>query len=343
MNVAESWACRRLSSVRISTRSLASRLESGSSMRNTAGLTMIVRASATRCASPPESVAGRLARSGAMRVVAATACTRALTSASGTFLIRSGNAMLSKTLRCGNRARLWKTMPRLRSRGSQSVTRASPMKMSPAVGVSRPAIMLSVVVLPQPDGPTSTTNSPSGTARSMASTARVEAKSLVSPSSRTAATLLPQKAEGEAAHEVLLDQESQDDEGEGGGEVHEDEAGVGVEEPERHVVHDEGHRDHDWGHHADGQDVVGIAAPAGPEARPRVGERAAQRHRDQRGGGGDEEAVPERLEDLQRLPPQLERRRPRGEDLHVVDQRRLVGHPARRPRHPLARVLERRH
>src|SRR5437867_13037218 len=107
-------------------------------------------------------------------------------------------------------------MPRLRSRGSQSVTRASPMKMSPAVGVSRPAIMLSVVVLPQPDGPTSTTNSPSGTARSMASTARVEAKSLVSPSSRTAATLLPQKAEGEAAHEVLLDQESQDDDGQGG-------------------------------------------------------------------------------------------------------------------------------
>src|SRR5215813_9121908 len=367
MNVAESWAWRRLSSVRISTRSLASRLESGSSMRKTAGLTTIVRASATRCASPPDSVAGRFPSSGAMRVVVATACTRAATSASGTFLMRNGKAMLSKTFRWGNSARLWNTMPRLRSRGSQSVTRAAPMKMSPAVGVSSPAIMLSVVVLPQPDGPTSTTNSPSGTARSMASTARVEAKSLVSFSSRTAATLLPQEAEGEAAHEVFLDQEAEDDDrerrdradgglgpivaplvgrlefvegdrngrhlgvgqrhgqeelapvqdedeeegddearggerqddaaqdaeargahdpggvleldrhildegqhhpddvGQRGGEVHEDEAHVGVEHSERDVVHHEGHRDHDRRHHADRQDVVGIAPPPVPK------------------------------------------------------------------------------
>src|ERR1051325_1362334 len=32
--------------------------------------------------------------------------------------------------------------------------------MSPAVGCSNPAIMRSVVVLPQPDGPRNTTNSP---------------------------------------------------------------------------------------------------------------------------------------------------------------------------------------
>ena len=35
------------------------------------------------------------------------------------------------------------------------------MKMSPEVGASSPAIMRRSVDLPQPDGPTSTTNSPS--------------------------------------------------------------------------------------------------------------------------------------------------------------------------------------
>src|SRR5262249_39441148 len=35
------------------------------------------------------------------------------------------------------------------------------MRMSPDVGCSNPAIMRSVVVLPQPDGPRKTTNSPS--------------------------------------------------------------------------------------------------------------------------------------------------------------------------------------
>ena len=43
----------------------------------------------------------------------------------------------------------------------------------PAVMVSSPASMRSAVVLPQPDGPTSTMNSPSAIARSMSATARV--------------------------------------------------------------------------------------------------------------------------------------------------------------------------
>src|SRR5690242_21074624 len=44
-------------------------------------------------------------------------------------------------------------------------TRRSSDLISPALGSSKPATMRSVVVLPQPDGPTSTTNSPSSIAR----------------------------------------------------------------------------------------------------------------------------------------------------------------------------------
>src|SRR6266540_4675365 len=47
-----------------------------------------------------------------------------------------------------------------RSLGFASVTTRSPMVISPSVTSSRPAIIRRIVVLPQPDGPTSTTNSP---------------------------------------------------------------------------------------------------------------------------------------------------------------------------------------
>src|ERR1700739_4249578 len=60
-------------------------------------------------------------------------------------------------------------MPRSRSRGGTRMPRAGDdttrpaMLMSPEVGCSRPATQRSVVVLPQPDGPSNTTISPAGT------------------------------------------------------------------------------------------------------------------------------------------------------------------------------------
>ena len=48
-----------------------------------------------------------------------------------------------------------------RSAGSRSLTTRLPMKISPALISSRPATMRSSVDLPQPEGPTMTTNSPS--------------------------------------------------------------------------------------------------------------------------------------------------------------------------------------
>src|SRR5947209_1747718 len=48
-----------------------------------------------------------------------------------------------------------------RSRGLRSFTTRPPMRISPAVGCSRPAIMRRRVVFPEPDGPRKTRNSPS--------------------------------------------------------------------------------------------------------------------------------------------------------------------------------------
>ena len=56
-------------------------------------------------------------------------------------------------------------MPMPRSLGSSQVTFLPLMKICPSVMSSRPAMQLSSVDLPQPDGPSSTMNSPSATSR----------------------------------------------------------------------------------------------------------------------------------------------------------------------------------
>src|SRR5882672_9408941 len=59
----------------------------------------------------------------------------------------------------------------LRSRGGRSFTTLPPMRMSPLVCFSSPAIIRSKVVLPQPLGPKRTRNSPSRVLKSTPSTA----------------------------------------------------------------------------------------------------------------------------------------------------------------------------
>ena len=60
-----------------------------------------------------------------------------------------------------------------RSRGSMSLTDCPSTRMVPSVISSRPATMRRAVVLPQPDGPTSTMSSPSAMDRSSDRTAVV--------------------------------------------------------------------------------------------------------------------------------------------------------------------------
>ena len=59
----------------------------------------------------------------------------------------------------------------------------SPMKTEPTVGSSSPATIRSVVVLPQPDGPSRAKNDPFGTVRVRSSTALNVPKSLVTSTS----------------------------------------------------------------------------------------------------------------------------------------------------------------
>src|SRR5262245_50469258 len=77
-----------------------------------------------------------------------------------------------------------------RSFAATSLTTRSSMASVPEVIGSSPAIMRSVVDLPQPDGPSSTMNSPSATVKLTSSTAAAAApgKRLVTRSSLTTAT-----------------------------------------------------------------------------------------------------------------------------------------------------------
>ena len=74
--------------------------------------------------------------------------------------------IFSNTVMCGYNAYPWNTMATSRSRGGRSLTMRSPMDSRPDEMDSSPAIIRSVVDFPHPDGPTSTTNSPSATSRS---------------------------------------------------------------------------------------------------------------------------------------------------------------------------------
>src|SRR4029077_8600744 len=86
---------------------------------------------------------------------------------------------------------------------------------------SRPAIMLSVVDLPHPDGPTRITNSPSAMSRLKSSTASAPSgKRLVTFSRMISATAgsfrsALDRAGGKSAHDPALEEQHEDDDGNG--------------------------------------------------------------------------------------------------------------------------------
>src|SRR5689334_23772312 len=73
-------------------------------------------------------------------------------------------------------------MPRPRLAGFTASRSLAPRRMAPALGSTKPAIICRVVVLPQPDGPSSETNSPFSTASVSPSTAACVPKRLLRPS-----------------------------------------------------------------------------------------------------------------------------------------------------------------
>src|SRR5438034_235638 len=90
---------------------------------------------------------------------------------------------------CGKRAYCWKTMFTGRRLGSTEVTSRPCSMIRPSSGTSKPAIIRSVVVLPQPLGPSNEKNSPSPIETETSSTAVTPPKRLLTPS--TAIPALP--------------------------------------------------------------------------------------------------------------------------------------------------------
>src|SRR5512133_2345516 len=78
-----------------------------------------------------------------------------------------------------------------------NVTSSPSSRILPDEGSSRPAIMRSVVVLPQPDGPSSTKNSPSAIRNDESRTAVKSPKRFCRFSSRISATALLRKVTGD--------------------------------------------------------------------------------------------------------------------------------------------------
>src|ERR671934_104367 len=85
-----------------------------------------------------------------------------------------------------------------RSIGGTSLTTLPPISTSPSVASSSPAVIRSTVVLPDPDGPTRTRNSPSSISRSRSSTATVPpSNTLRKPTNRMSAIDVSVRARGD--------------------------------------------------------------------------------------------------------------------------------------------------
>src|SRR6185369_16819832 len=81
-------------------------------------------------------------------------------------------------------------MPSPRLAGLMAKRSRPSSRIAPPLGSTKPAIICSVVVLPQPDGPSRETNSPFSTASVRPSTAACEPKRLLRPASSRKANRL---------------------------------------------------------------------------------------------------------------------------------------------------------
>ena len=151
-----------LSSLRKSTRSLASKLDRGSSRQRILGSKTSARASATRCCCPPDS--SETLRCNCFSVILiflATSFTFSRIISGFIFLTLRPKAIFSYTVIVGKRAYDWKTIPISRASGSNRVTSRPPTSILPRVGILKPTRARKVVDLPQPEGPKKVKNSPS--------------------------------------------------------------------------------------------------------------------------------------------------------------------------------------
>src|SRR5688500_6768758 len=104
-----------------------------------------------------------------------------------------------------------------RSLGARSLTRSPPMRSSPDVMSSRPAIMLRVVDFPQPDGPTRMMHSPSAISMSTSRTATAPSGYCLVTLSRTISAIASplDGAGGQPGDDPTLEEQHEEDDRDG--------------------------------------------------------------------------------------------------------------------------------
>ena len=190
MKVTSSCSWMRLSSTCRSRRRRASSAPSGSSSSSTGGSSTSARASATRCCWPPESCAGRRCAVVLQAHQRQRLGDAALDLGLGGALVAQAEGdvvghRLVREERVALEDRVDAPLVRRRARHVGAVEQDLAL-----VGRSKPAISRSVVVLPQPDGPSMVKNSPGGTCRSMPLTATASPKRLTRSTSRMSPSLM---------------------------------------------------------------------------------------------------------------------------------------------------------
>src|SRR5260221_7921430 len=147
----------------MTSRNSASSAPNGSSSRNAIGSRTMARPKATRWRSPLDNPDTERSRRCVMRRIRAASSTLRFTSSRSMPCDFNGYAIFVRTFMCGYSANNWNTNAMSRCDARLNVTSSLPSRMRPDVGSSSPAIIRSVVVLPQPEGPSRQKKSPSGT------------------------------------------------------------------------------------------------------------------------------------------------------------------------------------
>jgi hypothetical protein len=154
-------------------RVISSNAPKGSSISSRSGWVTSPRAIDTRICMPPESARGNAVANLCRPTSSSASATRASASLRPTPARSSGRRTLLRTLAHGISVGDWNTKAILCARLCSSATGRRQSSRRPSLGSSSPATILSSVLLPQPEGPRSVTNSPSAMARSTGSSARV--------------------------------------------------------------------------------------------------------------------------------------------------------------------------
>src|SRR5205823_8824020 len=152
-----------------STRVIGSRAPNGSSRSSSGGSAARARATPTRWRWPPESWCGWRGAyvSGSRPTTASSSRTRAAMRAGSHPSSRGTSPTFRATVKWGNNPTSWMTYPMRRRKrvAARSRARAPAIRTSPVVGSSRRLMSFSVVVLPDPLRPSSTTVSPAPTVK----------------------------------------------------------------------------------------------------------------------------------------------------------------------------------